>query len=400
MGAPTDMLVVVSTLYNHPEGLTKDELVNIFHNKLNLKKSFQGVYPKLKFGDYGFARIFNLENTQEYLQNKEKYFDKNYNVCTQREIIWPGFPFSVNTSNPKKISEGYILTESFDSVEFGGRLWEGHKVGNYIFKDFFEDIKIPKKYKNSKYSYLVRDVIDTKIKDNFDGESNNSYREIKQKLLIEVIELNLNSKTFNSIDELLKKYPEYSAERIYDFNQSTGFIYPHKEYSDETSKLSFTWIKKGDRYFLDWENFYKIINPNSNFGFRNWKHSNSTNKVPYSLTDVVLTSEAIRRRNWKVLGYNALFNKGSVNFAYSNEKTLRRYEHAVLDTEVSMDAQKNNMTNSEFLRKHLFETANFVKISYPEIKRMLKEQHKQEGISKRKWNLQKKKEKPPIELPF
>jgi hypothetical protein len=399
MGAPCDMLVVASTLYENPEGLTKNELVNIFQNKLHLKKSFQGVYPELKFGDYGFARIFNLEHTQEYLQNRKKYFNENYNYCSKQEIIWPEFPLRVIHRDHKNIAKGYIIKNSFDSQDFGVRLFEGYKVGQYIHNDSFDELKIPQKYNSPNYSYLVRDVIATKIKDTLDEKSQDFSREINQKLFIEVVEFKNKEYIFKSLDNLMRKYPEYAPEKIFNFNQETGLLYPYPEYGHSRDFGHFTWIKKGDKYFLDLDVLHKILSPNSFYEDSSWIHQENK-KSPYSLTDLVLTSEAIRRRNWNIFGYNYWRNEGQRNFAYTNEKTLRRYEQAVLDTEVSMNAQKKEMTNFEFLREHLFETASFVRTPFPEIKRMLKEQNKKYGIAKRKWTIQKKKEKPPIELPF
>jgi len=73
MGEPTDMLVVVATMYENPQGLTKEELVNIFQTKLNLKRDFMGTYQELKFGLYGFSSLFNLERNKKYLENRKKY---------------------------------------------------------------------------------------------------------------------------------------------------------------------------------------------------------------------------------------------------------------------------------------------------------------------------------------
>lgn len=66
MGTPTDMLVAVTTMHDNPQGLTKEEAIGIFQNKLDLNPNYDGIYSYLKFGLYGFASLFNLDKTEEY----------------------------------------------------------------------------------------------------------------------------------------------------------------------------------------------------------------------------------------------------------------------------------------------------------------------------------------------
>ena len=77
MGAPTDMLVLVSIMYENPQGLTKEELLDKF-SKIKLDRNFSQIAHNLNFGFYGFAKLFNLEHSQEYSENWRKYWNEEY----------------------------------------------------------------------------------------------------------------------------------------------------------------------------------------------------------------------------------------------------------------------------------------------------------------------------------
>ncbi|MEA3414071.1 MAG: hypothetical protein U9Q99_00905 [Nanoarchaeota archaeon] len=394
MGAPTDMLVVVSTMYENPKGLTKEEVLDEF-NKIKLRSPL-GVGDELNSGLHGFARLFNLKHTKQYLENRKKYWNEDYKYFSKRENLWRNYFCRVTETSHKSIGKTEIQYKLINSSEFGETIFKGHKVGERVWRDYFTEIKIPEKFKNSNYHFIVRKINNQKVT----MEDFNSVT-INEDLEVEVVKFDSKNFKFNSFEKLWESYPEYHPENTHNFNQESGFLYSHRSWGIRSESPSFRWFKKGDKYFLDFEHFSKILNPNSYFGKNGWKHKGQKNKSRYSLTDVILTSEAIRRRNWRKLGYNAFFSNNE-NFIYGNEKTLRRYERAVLETELVVEAQKKGWTNSEFLREYHSRISNRNQVPYEDIKRMLKEENKQRGIERRKTTLRLKKEekeKKP-EIPF
>jgi len=400
MGAPTDMLVVVATMYDNPQGLTKEEILDKF-SKIKLRSPL-GIEDYLKSGLHGFTQLFNLEHTRKYLENRKKYWNEEYKYFSKRSIILLNHFYEVIETSHESIGKTEIQYESVDSSSFEDNLFKGNEVGRHVYQGDFTEIKAPKEFENPKYSYIVRKILNKKIEEEED-DGFSFIAKVNETLEVEVVKFNSKIFKFNSPGELWKAYPEYHPENTHNFNQETGFLYPHQAYGIYSKNPSFKWIKKGDKYFLDFEHFSKIISTNSYFGKNNWKHPGQKEKSKYSLTDVVLTSEAIRRKNWKKLGYNAFFGTNK-NFIYKNENTLRRYERAVLEMELYAEAQKKGWTNSEFLREYHFRIAHMNQVPYEEIKKILKQENKMIGIKKRKFTIRKKKEqekqKDEQEFPF
>jgi len=383
MGAPTDMLTIVAIMYDNPKGLTKEEALEEF-NKIKLKSPL-GIGDELSSGLQGFARLFNLKHTNQYLKNRKKYWNEEYKYFSKRELFWRNHLY-VSEISHKSIGKTEIQYESTDSSEFGENIFKGHEVGERVWQGPFTEIKVPEKFKNQNYSFIVRKIKNQKvIIEDFNLVT------VNENLEVEVVQFDSQTFKFDSFEELWKSYPEYYPENTYNFNQEQGFLYPHRAYAIRSERPSFKWIKRGDKYFLDFEHFSRILNPNSYFGRDEWKHKKQKNKSRYSLTDVILTSEAIRRRNWKKLGYNAFFGDNE-NFIYRNEKTLKRYERAILETELSVEAQKKGWTNTEFLREYNSRISNRNQVPYQDIKRMLKEENKHKGIERRKATIKHKKE--------
>ena len=329
-------------------------------------------------------------------KNHKKYLNKDYKYSSKREIILSGHSLSVIENNHKSLGETLLDYKGYDSSEYSQ--WDGWKIGDYVWKDYFDEINLPSKYNKEKNRFLVKEILNQKIER--DG-GDFGFAEINQKLKVEVVEFDSKRNQFESFEKLWEAYPEYHPERIYNFNQEKGFLYPHGALARTRENPSFTWIKKGDRYFLNFNDFSKIISANSYFGNGDWKYFGQENKSGYSLTDVVLTSEAIRRRNWGKLRYNAFFGNNR-NFTYKNEKTWKRYEQAILDTGLSLKADKEGWSNSDFLRKHLFDNLSRTKVPHEKILEGLKKENKQVGINRRKATLErkKKKENEEQELPF
>lgn len=383
MGAPTDMLVVVATMYDNPQGLTKEQVLDKF-NKIKLKGPL-GIRDYLTTGLQGFSKLFNLEHTEKYLKNRENYWNEDYKYFSKREILLRDYFYGVVETSHNSIGKTEMNYESVDSSEFGENIFEGHKVGEHVWQGHFTEIRVPEEFKDKGYSFIVRKILDNKT------EKEDFWAKVNETLEVEVVEFDSKKFEFDSLQKLWESYPEYYPENTHNFNQETGFLYPHEAYGIKYKNPSFRWIKKGEKYFLDFEHFSKILNANSYFGRDGWNHSGQKNKSTYSLMDIVLTSEAIRRRNWRKLGYNAFFGDNE-SFIFGNERTLKRYEKAVLETELAVEAQKKGWSNLEFLREYNSRIVHKNKVSYEDIKKMFKEENKRRGIEKRKNTIKRKEE--------
>lgn len=162
--------------------------------------------------------------------------------------------------------------------------------------------------------------------------------------------------------------------------------------------------KKKDKYFLDVNYMLNHLSPNSVYATdakehepgsaqseqSSWRHKKYKNqKGIYSLTDLILTCEAIRRGDQKSLSRDG-FRNSFFNFIYGNRETLVKYEKAILDNETSQMAIKNNLTHFDFLREHMFMMANLGSVSYEDKVRFAHIQREQFYEDRRKWREENK----------
>ena len=142
----------------------------------------------------------------------------------------------------------------------------------------------------------------------------------------------LKEELFTSRDELLKAWPQFHHDFIYNWAQKSG------NFSVLLSDNIFFWLNQNGEYYLDRETFNKVPASfwvNRNFGY----------------IDLILTSEAIKHKAWKVLSYKGL--KHVPQFLEDFPDALPIYEKAILDSYTSLYAKYNRLTVSEFLRKRL-----------------------------------------------
>jgi len=148
---------------------------------------------------------------------------------------------------------------------------------------------------------------------------------------------------FYSVSSLARKHFYFDPEFMYDFSKNEGvFSYPPK-LVDHNFKEGFKWHQKEGKYFLEIENlrgFSKFFNERD-FHFQS------------GYTDLVVTSEALKRKAWKMFTFHAYEEERTKLFFREFPEANEVYERAVWDAYTSEGAIENKMSVNEFLRFRL-----------------------------------------------
>jgi len=158
--------------------------------------------------------------------------------------------------------------------------------------------------------------------------------EARCRFKIRFIHPKYREEAFSSIDELVKEWPQFTPEFMYDFSQENG------SFTVDLQKSTFLWRQKDGRFYLDEETFNRIP-----IGFT------MTRPSRFGYIDLILTAEAIKNRAWKLLSYRGLKNLSS--FLRDFPESRERYEKAIRVGYNSLYAKRKEMTVSQFLRLNL-----------------------------------------------
>lgn len=405
MGGPCDQLIPVAILYENPQGLTLGEFQRELTKIVPKKRNLFMIDSSVKSGKYGLTRILNLNETRKYRELKRSFFDSDFKY--NKEIFFNFYgSLAVRQTSHKLIDEGIKFNITVDNPFKN----EGRKLGDYLDNTWLD---IPEKYQNKGLEFQITEILNTKLDDCKNPELNLEGFWIEQEVIARAVDFKIKKEKFNSIASLKKKYPYYSPEEIYDFSSEEGQLYPsckdEKHASFGRVQDVFKWTKKGGKYFLDINYMLDRLSPNSVYVHdarthdtgcaqseaTNWRHE--TKHKGYSLTDLVLTCEAVRKGDQKILNHDG-FRYGFFDFIYKNRETLAKYEKAILDNETSQIAIKNQQNHFDFLREHMFMMTNLNLVSYENKVKFSKLQKEQFGEERRKWikehkHLFKRKEK-------
>lgn len=346
MGGPCDRLVPAAVLYDNPQGLSFEEFfarVNFIAENLKPKEGFPDMHYIIE-NKYAFAAgILHTPHTNEYDLLINSYFDKDLQY--HREEFFPqrNNNFIVRKENRKLIDKEIVLDT------FSRR--EGNKENKYICDEPPENY--PEEYSGKNIDFLVLKVLESRIED--EGHADEPY--FYEKVLVHPVLIEKKEEVFHSDKELIKKYPEYALRNVYDFSVDKGLIYP----SNKEEPPVFCWKKKGGKYFLDVKFMLDRLSLDGVYTHTSRTHETSYSHIDrtfdwvhdihkggFSLTDLVLTCEAIRKENWKILNYCGVRYE-LLKFLYSNPDVFERYEKSVLDAELSTLAEKEGKTHFEFL---------------------------------------------------
>jgi hypothetical protein len=346
MGSPCDYLIPAAILYRNSQGLTAEEFITQLKKIGGRKEKYSldhSDYFQNKF--YSLAWILDLKKSLEYIEKQKAEFDRELNYYKKKEIMLFKGHYSpkeeVKIIRESRKALGEFISDEVISCFLGNK---GYEKGDYIDTKY---LTIPEEYDAPNIDIQAEDILETKTEEDFADDFENL---TEQKIKVKAVEVKIQEEKFSSINKLIKKYPEYSAERMYDFSQEEGFLFPSGTREDKT----FKWIRNKGRYFLNLKWVKEHISLQSYYTNKdcNWIHEKEEGQK-FSLTDLVLTAEAIRRKDWKILEYNGFYKKDVAEWIYSDSKTIKEYEKAVFDTEMSAWARKENWTNLEFLRRYL-----------------------------------------------
>lgn len=148
----------------------------------------------------------------------------------------------------------------------------------------------------------------------------------------------IESESFESTEELFKKYPQLRPENVYDLQTPSGrFCSPNKTYR---GLENIGWKNVNGRYYFDEETFNRIPEGgclrNRNVGY----------------TDIILTAEIVRRKRWDLLDIEST-SEAKESFLKRFPSSKKRVEKAVWDAQTSMFAKEHDLTNLELMHRRL-----------------------------------------------
>jgi hypothetical protein len=413
MGGPCDILIPAAVLYDNPEGLSFEE----FYKKVNLisGKVGSGDIDWWKENRYLFSgQILNLPLTKEYEETEKsnyntelKYFRERFDglfdmkvIKKQHTLLEDKVIFNVETDFTPKHHEGYSVGDYLDETE-----------KTYWAKG------IPEKYmSDASIEIRITSVIEKDEPILVDYEK----WEVNQKLEGIPINFYRSEEKFKDENEVALRYPKYSLNNVYDFSSDSGWLFPSSVEGTKAGLLrsgpgTFRWNMREGKYFLDKEYMFSHLSPNSVYSRDSQSHWSAYSHIDlsrewihpenggiFSFSDLILTSEAIKKENWNLLGYTGNRHE-LLKFLYNNEDSLCNYENSVLETELYMLAKKSGWTNSEYIRAHMEMCRSRTHLDLEVARIELENFRNKELKTKRKWEEKCKKdrlEEEKNELPF
>jgi hypothetical protein len=352
MGGPTNYLVPVAILYDHP-GLNleefKERLLEVT-SKTNENVVALRIFNYLR-ENYGVHQILNLPETPQMKINYEKNINKDFN-CAKRNVNFE------TKFRPIKITN-YSFEVLEENIIVNCNLFEVGEYKKGVYLDYWH---MPDIY--SGLEYQVTDVLSANTilipidEDSYEEEI------ISQRVKCRSVKIEEDVEEFFTLEDALKKYPEYEPKKLWDFTINEGILFPdivptNQGYYNEGRINTFCWFKKNNKLYLDINKMMDNLSGNSfSRGTKErderkteWVHKEK-NKSLFSYTDLILTCEAIRTKNYKFIGYLGPC-QAYEDLIYNGSQTLKRYYNAVIDTETSLIAKKENWTNTQLLRYRL-----------------------------------------------
>ncbi len=350
MGCANNWMIPPAILYNNP-GITKGEFAEIlnktrtgdgtlaFYSFVNWKEApwgFTGIedwdYHK---GLHGLAEILGLHYSNEF--KKIDWKDKD----------WQGTPLSAPYLEvTPQLSNGKWFVEYQVTVHAGNTLleeeiaegWEREKKrkGDIFFGDH-------------SCKYLIQEILEQtpltekEKKDLWGGQRMdvpNFFTRIKGNLIMEKIEYY----KFCSISSLLRKFPYFDPDFMYDWSMEEGVFSAPMMLRNHNQMKKLIWRQDNGRYHLDIE----PIPPITKFG----------NKIPNletqsGYTDLIVSSEALKLKAWKMFVFHAYERERTELFLKTFPQAAEAHAKAVWDGYTSEYAKMNEMTINEFLRFRL-----------------------------------------------
>ncbi len=352
MGYAYHELILPAIVFEHP-GKNKEELAKlrdsvpepplIFREEDPWNKSCNSPFPK------GFERLARELRLNLSPQTEESILDSNGIPIEPAE---PYFEID-DKENPYK-----VYVNIFNKPKETRRLHVGllpgereFKTGEFLRKNWL-DWEDP--FGQDYSGILIKDIVKKlevsrgrNRKDFWAWNPDFKKGYIDYEIIGTLIERWFYEENFPSEEEMYFEWPELRPEVRFDFNQSEG------HFDVLYNAFDYVWVKKDGKYYIDDITFQRI--PVSLLS-RKWEERSPGDYFPdeaygYGYTDLILTTEAIRNKAWKVFSYRG--KDGLEKFLQDFPESRARYEKAVIDAETSLNAKQRGLTVTEFLRMRI-----------------------------------------------
>jgi hypothetical protein len=310
MGCAHAVLIAPAVLLNNP-AITREEFAKLLDE--THASELYTYKPEELWSDYttktedaeyhagleGLAEILGLNCTQEFIEfSRERKDEKGLPIYApiRKDVL----EVEIHEANAFKKRER-IETHSSTRLK-EGKIWEEPDGQGVVLRIFSE-----KKCKEQGYFYdmTVRHFYPV-----------------------------LRTEKFSSEQELFEKWPQFNPDFVFHWDQKNGHFT-----TDFLLRKNFLWIQKHGRYYLDRQTFDRI------------PASLRCSTTEFGYTDLVLTSEAVKCKAWKLLSRKGM--RFFPQFINEFPDAQHAYERAVWDAHTSLSAKMQGMSITEFLRYRL-----------------------------------------------
>ncbi|GEM_PF-5425811 len=356
MGAPNDQYIVAATLFDHP-GISLPDLVE------RLNKVEAGNYPSS--GGFPMWRSIpgiaigrgrfhtGILGVSKYLLRLSRGDEREFNdwcenlglprleITPRKERgIWIPPAHIVNlpngSSRGRRKIETVYSSKPFKEGEEINLFNSPHerRVLETVEGNIFEET-----LKQSRWKVLEIKSCNQLTKE--EAEKLNLAKGQKQPLKYQLVIREIIPKgkrfEFDTLEDLVRAFPEYSPEKLFDYSQEHGYLETYHSSCLGSPRVSDSWIMRNGGYYL---NLTKMIEEGREQDF----------------TSMVLTAEAIRKGEWEVLEYCSGEERPGVvaDFLVRNPDSNRRHKDAIIYFRSAYDALKRGLTNIEWLRERCF----------------------------------------------
>lgn len=330
MGYPYYELVPVAILLDNP-GITKEEFIELLDQThastfAEYKENPRWDYYVKKYDEIrhheglaGLAEILNLKLTKKFKEFQKPKKDDN-GLYIKAPEFWNEI-ISEHLLGEEGGRKPHVVMHTKNIVGKPKKVneiaWEKLKPG-----DVWTECQIGER------RGLVEKIIKEKELRGKDDDDDFYGPEYEYVMTIRPLEKEYERQKFESMEELLKKWPQFHPEFKYSFRQRKG------EFS---MAKNFIWEQKKGKYYLSKETYDKI--------------PAGTHVILKGYTDLIITAEAVKKKAWKLVSYRGL--QHLPKFLKDFPDSYERYKKAVIDGELSTFAKKRGMTITEYLRMRL-----------------------------------------------
>ena len=327
MGYAYNELVAPAVLLGNP-GITREEFVTLldqthsscFHEykpeepwEYHTKQTEDSKYHR---GLEGLAAILGLEDSQRFVKSQQPKVDEN-GLLIRAPLMLPAregsdHKFEV-VVHERNVFEEPKLEEA--------NSWDELSVG-----DIWEEVMM-----GAERGIVLKILKETKYRRRKCQDADESGPGYYYKMMIRPFYPDGREEHFKSAQELYEKWPQFHPDFVNDWSQERG----HFTCIGYLGGNDFLWLQRQGKYYFDNATLDRI--PAS---FR------CSGSLGY--TDLILTSEAIKHKAWKVLSYRGL--QHFPQFLEDFPDVIPRYTRAVWDSHISLSAKMQGMTVSDFLR--------------------------------------------------